>query len=241
MDADQTTDAATDPVVAGGAATAPAATSGHGGEAEADPVTSSELPDDDISLEAPIHEDPAEIERQREERARKRLRQTARDMLISMVVVAGAVLLLVLPWNRGPADPIKTVDPAPVIAGARATQSWPVLAPTGQPATWRCTSARISTASDGQDVVHLGYLTPSTTYVGLEQSATKETSFVRDQTLVADKTGTRVIGSSTWATYETADGAHRSYVLVQDGATYVVTGSATWDDLTAFTTSLRAG
>ena len=227
MDADQTTDAATDPVVADGSSAAPAGTSDEAREARSDSVHAADSPDDDSSLEPGVHEDPAEIERQREERARKRLRQTARDMLISMLVVAGAVLLLVLPWNRGPADPIKTVDPAPVIAGARATQSWPVLAPTGQPATWRCTSARISTASDGQDVVHLGFLTPSMTYVGLEQSATKETSFVRDQTLVADKTGTRVIGSSTWATYETADGAHRSYVLVQDGATYVVTGSAT--------------
>jgi hypothetical protein len=230
VDADQTTDATTDPVVGDGASAAPA-----------DSVTTAELPDDGTSFETAAHENPAEIERQRQERARKRLRQTARDMLISMLVVAGAVLLLVLPWNRGPADPIKTVDPAPVIAGARASQSWPVMAPTGQPATWRCTSARISTASDGQDIVHLGYLTPSTTYVGLEQSATKETAFVRDQTLSADKTGTRVIGSATWTTYETADGAHRSYVLVQDGATYVVTGSATWDDLTTFTASLRAG
>jgi hypothetical protein len=186
-------------------------------------------------------EDPHEIERQREERARKRLRQTARDMLISMLVVSGAVLLLVFPWNRGPSDPIKTVDPAPVIAGARASESWPVMAPTGAPATWRCTSARISTASDGQDVLHLGYLTPSTEYVGLEQSATKELSFVREQTLKGDKTGTRVVAGTTWTTYETADGTHRSLVLVQDGATYVVTGTATWDDLTTFTASLRAG
>ena len=224
MDAEQTTDAASD-------------------ELPADVVTSEPEGVEESRTSTPHAsvDDPAEIERQREERARKRLRQTARDMLISMLVVSGAVLLLVFPWNRGPSDPVKTVDPSAVIAGARAAESWPVLAPTGQPAAWRCTSARISTASDGQDVVHLGYLTPSTEYVGLEQSATKELTFVRDQTVKADKTGTQVIGSSTWTTYETADGTHRSLVLAQDGATYVVTGTATWDDLTTFTASLRAG
>jgi hypothetical protein len=229
VDAEPTTDAATAEVVPDGATT--------------DPVISepTSTTTGAQTTGAATVDDPAEIERQREERSRKRLRQTARDMLISMLVVSGAVLLLVFPWNRGPSDPVKTVDPTPVIAGARAAESWPVMAPTGQPATWRCTSARISTASDGQDVVHLGYLTPSTEYVGLEQSATKELTFVRDQTLKADKTGTRVIGRSTWTTYETADGTHRSLVLAQDGATYVVTGTATWDDLTAFTASLRAG
>jgi hypothetical protein len=221
VDAEQTTDEA----VADGVTAAPVET----GAAAVEPPERAQL------------EDPAEIERQREERASKRLRQTARDMLISMLVVAGAVLVLVFPWNRGPSDPITTVDPSSVIAGARASESWPVMAPTGAPATWRCTSARISTAADGLAVVHLGYLTPSTEYVGIEQSATRELSFVRDQTLKADKTGTRVVGSTSWTTYETADGTHRSLVLAQDGATYVVTGTATWDDLTTFTASLRAG
>lgn len=214
------------------------------GEAVVDALTAAPAESADAAVEPPepaLLEDPAEIERQREERARKRLRQTARDMLISMLVVAGAVLVLVFPWNRGASDPIKTVDPSTVIAGARESESWPVMAPTAAPATWRCTSARISTAADGLAVVHLGYLTPSTEYVGLEQSATRELSFVRDQTLKADKTGTRVIGSTTWTTYETADGTHRSLVLAQDGATYVVTGTATWDDITTFTASLRAG
>ncbi len=225
MDAEQTTEAASDGVVVDGVTAAPVETA----------AAAVEPP------EPALLEDPAEIERQREERARKRLRQTARDMLISMLVVAGAVLVLVFPWNRGASDPIKTVDPSTVITGARASESWPVLAPTGSPATWRCTSARISTAADGLVVVHLGYLTPTTAYVGIEQSATRERSFVRDQTLKADKTGTRVIGSTTWTSYETADGTHRSLVLAQDGATYVVTGTATWDDLATFTASLRGG
>ncbi|MBI1376767.1 MAG: DUF4245 family protein [Frankiales bacterium] len=188
----------------------------------------------------PAGDDPAEVARQREERARKRLRQTARDMFLSMLVVSGVVVLLVLPWNRG-SDTIATVDPSPVVAGARETEPWPVLAPTGEPATWRCTSARISTAVDGQDIVHLGYLTPDSLYMGLEQSATQQLSFVSDQTLQGREDGTVRIGDRTWTRMVSADGTHRSLVTKDSGATYVVLSTASWDVVTAFTASLRAG
>jgi len=186
-------------------------------------------------------DDPAAVAAMREERANRRMRQTIRDMVISMLVVTGAVVVLVAPWNRTQPDPVTVVDPAPVVAGARATEPWPVLAPVGLPATWRCTSARISTAGDGQDVVHLGYLTPSTTYVGLEQSATKELAFLGAQTVGGQQTGSAVIAGVTWQTYESPDGKHRSYVRQAEGATYVVTGQASWQDLTRFTERLGAG
>jgi hypothetical protein len=189
----------------------------------------------------PQAEDPALIAAQREERARKRLRQTARDMVISMLVVAAGVLALWLPFHRSTPDPVKVVDPSSVITGARATESWPVLAPVGLPATWRCTSARVDTALDGQDVVHLGYLTPDSTYVGLEQSATKAISFVNDSTVSGRETGTKEVAGLTWTTYQSDDGTHRSLVRTADGATYVVVGTATWDVLDQFATSSRPG
>lgn len=191
--------------------------------------------------DAAAGEDPALVAAQREERARRRLRQTARDMVISMAVVTVGVLALWLPFHRGTPDPVRTVDPASVVAGARSTEPWPVYAPVGLPATWRCTSARIDTALDGQDVVHLGYLTPDEKYVGLEQSATKALSFVSDATVQGRATGSRTVAGSTWTTYESDDGSHRSLVRQASGATYVVVGTASWDEIATFTTSLRAG
>ena len=167
-------------------------------------------------------EDPEAIAEQREERARSRVRQTARDMVISMVVVAAAV------------------DPTLVIAGARATEHWPVYAPVGLPATWRCTSARITTALDGQDIVHLGYLTPTDHYAGLEQSATKALTFVTDSTVGGRQSGTRVVAGTTWTTYESPDGSHRSLVRTANSVTYVVVGTGTWDEISTFTASLQA-
>jgi hypothetical protein len=186
-------------------------------------------------------DDPAEVARIREERASKRLRQTVRDMVISMLVVSGAVVLLVAPWNRGTPDPVRVVDPTSVVDGARAAESWPVLAPVRLPSTWRSTNARISTASDGQDVVHLGYLTPSTTSAAIDQSATKQLTFVRESTLGAQPVGTVQIDGVTWQRLETSDGKRRAYVREGDGATYVVSGGASWGDLTTFTDSLVAG
>ena len=186
-------------------------------------------------------DDPAEVARVREERASKRLRQTVRDMVISMLVVAGAVVVLVAPWNRGTPDPVRVVDPTSVVEGARSTEPWPVLAPVGLPSTWRCTNARISTAGDGQDVVHLGYLTPATTSAAIDQSATKQLTFVSETTVDAQPAGTSVIDGVTWQKLETADGKRRAYVREADGATYVVSGGASWADLTVFTDSLVAG
>lgn len=203
-----------------------------------DPVIAEQLGSDPRSL--PL-EDPAAVAAQREERARRRLRQTARDMLLSMLVVAAGVLLLAFPFGRGAPDPIKVIDPAPVVAAAREELGWPVLAPTGLPATWRATSARLDVAADGETVLHVGYLSPSTRYIGLEQSATKETAFVRDQTLGGRPVGEVVIGGTTWQRLESPDGERKSLLRVGDGATYVVTGAAPWTELDALTASLRPG
>ena len=228
MDADPTTDPVTAPGAAAGSAGDPA------GEAPDD----LEVPPD---WSARTDDDPAAVAAMREERASRRMRQTVRDMLISMLVVSGAVVLLVAPWDRSQPDPVRVVDPTSVVVGARATEPWPVLTPVGLPATWRCTIARVLTAGDGQDVVHLGYLTPTTTSVGLDQSATRQLSFVRDQTLNAQPTGSAVIGGVTWQKLETPDGKRRAYVRAADGVTYVVSGGASWTDLTTFTASLVPG
>ena len=238
MDADPTTDRepaaapADDPAAeATGRADESAAAASEGPEGLDVPEDWSDRTDDD----------PAAVAALREERASRRLRQTVRDMTISMLVVAGAVVVLVAPWNRTTSDTVTVVDPSPVITGARDAEPWPVLAPVGLPAAWRCTSARITVAGDGQDIVHLGYLTPTTTYVGLEQSATKELGFVEEMTVGGRQTGTAVIDGVTWQTYESSDGKHRAYVRLADGATYVVEGQSTWTDLTTFTKSLAAG
>jgi hypothetical protein len=185
-------------------------------------------------------EDPALIAAQREERASRRLRQTVRDMVLSLIVVFGVVLLIWLPTRLHRTPELKTADTTSVVTGARKAETWPVLAPEGLPSGWRATSARIDTASDGADVVHLGYLTPTDTYAGIEQSATKAISFVRDATVRGHEAGTSQISGVTWTRYESDDG-HRSLVRTSDGATYVVVGTGDWSQVELFASTLRPG
>jgi len=195
---------------------------------------------DQIPTERQLADDPEAIAADRAERSRKRGRQTVRDMVLSMLVVTGAVAILFLPWNHRDVETGKVVDPVPTVAAARGIVTWPVLEP-NLPATWRCTSARISTAGDAQPVVHLGYLSPSSRYVGLEQSGTKETSFVHDSVVGGKPTGTSTIDGVVWQRYESADGVQRSLVQSVDGATYVVNSQAQWPEIEQFTRSLAPG
>lgn len=191
--------------------------------------------------DARVAEERAAAAAARSERERKRLRQTVRDMILSMAVVAGVVLVIFQPWGRSTPDPVRTVDPAPVISAARTTSDWPVLAPEGLPATWRATSARFEVAADGESVLQTGYLSPSTMYVGLAQSKTKETAFVRERSGDGEPAGSTTVAGVTWDRLESADGKQRSLVRVDDGVTYVVTGQAEWPEIEAFAAKLRAG
>ena len=186
-------------------------------------------------------DDPAAVAADREARQKKRLRQTVRDMLLSMLVVTGVVLFLVAPWNWQTPDPVKVVDATPVIAGARDAFDWPVLAPKDLPATWRATSARIDTAADGQPVVVLGWVSPATEYVGLQQSPTKITDFVPDVTLNGVKQDAVALGTVTWTRYENADQTRRSLVRTDADITYVVTGTGPWTEIEGFTKALTVG
>ena len=184
-----------------------------------------------------LADDPQAIAADRAERSRKRGRQTVRDMVLSMLVVTGAVALLFLPWNHRNVDPVKVVDPAATVATAREVVSWPVLTP-HLPATWRCTSARIDSAGDAQPIVHLGYLTPETRYIGIEQSATKVTSFVHDAVVGGQPAGTSTINGVVWTRYVSSDGVQKSLVQSAPGATYVVNSQAEWPEIETFTRSL---
>jgi hypothetical protein len=206
-------------------------------------------PDADAPAAAPaapprreIADDWDEVEAQKAEREKRRLRQTVRDMVLSMAVVSAVVLVLVAPWNWNPPETVRVVDWQPVASGAREAYDWPVLSPVGLPDTWRATSARIETAGDGQPVVVIGWLTPDEKFLGIQQSPTKMTDFARTATVQGAPTGQTVeIDGRTWERWQNADETRRSLVLEDGDVTYVVTGMGDWASIDAFAAKLRAG
>ena len=173
------------------------------------------------------------------QRSAKRMRQTVRDMALSMLAVGALVLLIAWPGRHDASSQIRTVDPVPATAAFATTVSWPVLSPAGLPVQWRCTSVRIESMVDATSGLHQGWVTPAEQYVALEQSDTRDVGYLRRSTSDGQPAGTLIIAGATWERRESVSGAQRSLVRIVGGVTYVVGGSAQWSEIETFTAALR--
>ena len=168
-----------------------------------------------------------------------RLGQTVGDMVRSLLVVLAVVaVVMILAWRPDP-EPVKVVDIAPAVSLAGMTADFPVLVPTGLPDGWRATSARWEpTQESGPDpVLHIGYVTPADSYAQVSQSAAASTGYLDEQTDRGREVGTAEIAASRWVRAESAD--RRSLVRQDRGVTTVVSGNASWDELTQLVASLE--
>ena len=172
-------------------------------------------------------------------RPNARLRQTVWDMVRSMALVLGVVaVVVVLAWRPEP-DPVKVVDPAPIVTVAVMQADFPVLLPQGLPEGWRPTSARWEPTekSDGQPVLHIGYVTPSDEYAQVSQSTVDDLAYLGEQTADGVQTGSQAIGDVAWERWETDK--RRSLVLRSDGRVLIVSGTGSWEELIALAQSLE--
>ena len=160
-------------------------------------------------------------------RSNARLRQTVRDMILSLVVVLAVIaVILVLTWRPAP-DPVRVIDPTPALSLARVQADYPVLYPADLDAAWRATSARweITPSSQPDPAWHVGFVTPDDAYAQLGQSATEDPSYVADQVGIAKPAGEW----DGWLRYDSSD--QRALVRIDGGVTVVVSGTAPWPTL----------
>ena len=189
--------------------------------------------DGGVSREAPASESgdiplaPEPGELRPTGRPNARLRQTVRDMVLSLVVVLAAIgAVMAVTWRPAP-DPVRVIDPAPVLALARTQASYPVLYPADLDPAWRPTSARweITPASTPDPAWHLGMVTPDEEYAQVGQSASTSEAYLVEQVGRAEPAGEW----QGWQRYESPDG--RALVRVVDGVTIGVSGTAAWPAL----------
>ncbi|CAL9434663.1 DUF4245 domain-containing protein [Streptomyces sp. enrichment culture] len=166
------------------------------------------------------------------------MQKSARDMLLSLGLiglVAGFVWLFI-PHDDGEPD-LPRVDYRVDLLTARRAAAYPVAAPVGLPDTWKATSVRFR--GDEGDAWHLGYRAPDGEYVAVEQSTQKRTLFIENKTQKAERTDvTQEINGETWARYE---GSQYDALVLEhpDGSTTVVTGTASFGQLTKMAKALR--
>ncbi|HRY10727.1 MAG: DUF4245 domain-containing protein [Actinobacteria bacterium] len=167
----------------------------------------------------------------------ERTKRGLRDLVLSLAVVGLFVaFLFVVVWRPSP-DPVRTVDPAPVLLSAREQAGYPVYAPTGLTGNWRATSARFEADGDAT-VWFLGYVTPDDQYIAVAQTDGDAQNFIEEQTLDGSPDGEMTVDGQVWQRYTTTD--QRSLVRSSDGSTVVVTGSVSYEQLADFAGRLSA-
>ncbi len=168
------------------------------------------------------------------------MRQTVGDMLRSLLVVgAFIVVLLLVTWRPQP-DAVKVVDTTSLVSLAVAQADFTVYAPTGLPSDWRATSVRWEPTqeSDEEPVLHIGFVTPGDQYAQFSQSTNASAPYIAEQTDHGVLVGSQAVGDVTWERWEHGD--RHSLVQVTGGGTTIVSGSASWDELIALASSLKA-
>jgi len=166
-------------------------------------------------------------------RSNARLAQTVGDMARSLVVVIAAIAVILLITHRAEPDPVRVVSINAPLMLANMQASFPVEVPQGREG-YRLTSARFS--GKPIPVWHLGYVTPETQYVEVEQSATTKLKFLESRLANTTPAGSVVIDGATWNVY---DGSAQHVLIRQEkGVTTAVSGTAPLEELKTVAGSL---
>ena len=157
-------------------------------------------------------------------RAASRLAHRSNQTTLNLVIALGASLLVVfliviVVVRPDQAGSPKTVDWTAVARDAQQSVSTPLVVPS-LPKTWSANRAELvdaKSASDGIASWQVGFLTPSTQYIGLAQGIKANPSWVATQLSDKAATGDENYGGVAWKVYDhrTADHAgNLAYALV---------------------------
>ncbi len=160
----------------------------------------------------------------------------AANMVRSLLPLTVLVLVIVgfTTLRQNPADPIRTVETTSSTQLAAARAGYPLLVPQDLPAGWRPTSIRTDAGkaeAPGDPVtLQIGWYTPGKEFAGYVISDDDRASALIDVLGGATDEGSTTIGGRTWERLTTTR-EETAYRLLADGATAVVTGSASDEEL----------
>ena len=158
-------------------------------------------------------------------------------LLLLVVLILAYLGLQALTGNRHP-DPVHTVAYGQDVPAARKAADFPLLAPPRLPQGWRATTVSFSGPPDAH--WHLGVLTATDRYVGLEQGHDTVRSMVQAYVDKAAYRGRPVdVEGAAWASY-TDPGGDLALVRRTRGTTTLVVGhEVPRSDLVSYIESFR--
>ena len=161
-------------------------------------------------------------------------------------LLAAAVVVVAIPAPHA-AEPVPVSYRADLARLARLAP-YPAVAPAGLPASWQPVSSSLAVGgANGQGTVtwHLGYATPEGTLASLEETNASPGAFVRRMTndgtsLPSSQPAPARLDGQAWRlSAAPARGQRSMYLTSPAGFTVVVTGNATWAELSELAASLR--
>jgi hypothetical protein len=161
------------------------------------------------------------------------------DMIRSLVVVGGVVLVLVLIVPRPSAVSQPPVDVPGTAQGAQPDAHFTLEVPQGLPDSWKATSVQLLDSTDGIQTWHVGYETADAQYAAVQQAKGATTHWVSANSDGGTAVGTQVVDGVTWVQFLHSNRLARSLVLAQGDVTTMVTGTASWAELGQLAGSLR--
>lgn len=178
-------------------------------------------------------ETPDEIAERKAAASRKhRVNQTALNLVLALGASLGIVLLLVLVVVRPDSAPRASIDYAQIGATAQGAVDEPLVIPV-LPEGWGANRAELEAApADGVPAWRIGFITPATQYIALDQGIDANPSWVADHVVKARSDATVQIGGLDWQVYDRRDvddPGNVAYALVTESgaSTVVLSGTAT--------------
>ncbi len=171
-----------------------------------------------------------------------RLGTTITGMVLSVLLVLGAVLVVAFFTFRPEDNTIKTVDYQQTVAAAERTGPFRPAVPSPVPTGWQATSVRYRVSATDPNLAtwHLGFYIPGDEYAAVDQSNGRSDEFVPEATDKGKVDGEQLVNGVKWTRYLSAESGHRSLVVTQNQLTTVVTGTLSYEALGDFAASLKA-
>ena len=167
-----------------------------------------------------------------------RMGQTVSDMVLSLAIVLGVIgAIMLVTWRPTP-DPVREIDPLPLLEFANSQADFPVLVP--QIAGLRATSARWEPTKYSQNdpVWHVGYVTAEEEYLEITQSAASNEEYLINEIAGITAEGEKSIAGQDWLVFDGSDS--RAFVHVTPDSTTVLSGTVSAAELEAAVASLAS-
>lgn len=159
----------------------------------------------------------------------------ARSVVVCVLLTALVVVL----------TPRRSDIPGPAVAyhgdaaRLRAAAPFPTYAPGTLPSSWWPIASRLTGVDDPPLAWHLAFVVPGGGHAALEQSDESSAAFASRMANIAAVSGHQRIDGVDWERRFREDKDQRSLVRRAGPVTLVVTGTASWADLTLLARSLR--